>query len=295
MTTVDAVHLEIPLEEARYLDILRRDAWGEVTKAFGVAYQSNVIFEGALPGIPSARIVQHVTGNQDAGVRVCLDASPALLTRPVLAAGRSIARALATRTSDRALMLQRMTVSLHTIEPMADGGLAETMDAPGVEAALAHACSPASPDAWVALERAVRAFGATVAIDLRDAVQAIAPGDLLLVAHGERSESRRALTNRDPSSRLRALVSELQARDVALARPSATDLCAAGLIDRGGACVPAGELGQPLSTARLATMACGAYGYSGIATGATEVSRAATLCRLAAATLVSAFEDPARL
>jgi len=233
-------------------------------------------------------------GNPDAQVRVAIDAVPAALSRPVLAAGRAVARVFAARTSDRASLLERLALLIHLVEPgAASPEVRPQADVGGLEGALSLAHSPAQPAVWEALRAATDEFGPTVAIDLRDGGVAVESHCLALLMH----EPFQTVDHDGPdgpraqpgAAEARAVAAELRRRGLPLFVGAAAERHRAGLsLASPDVLLQGGSADPPVCQATAAAAGSGALGLTALALGTIEARRAMALATVSAAVLVEA-------
>ncbi len=291
MIDTEALHVEIPLDRDRFVDLLEDASWRELAGGAAQAYTSETLYEGEYSGARSARIMRLTTGDPDAEVRIAIDAVPLVLSRPVLALSRSLMRAFGARTGDRARMLARMALLIHMVELGDEGaGLQPLPLKRGLEGALGLAPAPARPEIWSALERSIVEFAPTAALDVRDGGGATDRLGLAVILHDESvaSAGRDGAPGSEPpdTARAAALVADLRSRGF---RPY---IASAGERRRAGLTVVAervlwhpGTASPPLSTAAAAARLRGALGLTAISLGLIEATRAEVLAATTSTTI----------
>lgn len=288
MSVFDIRHFEVPLGQERLVDILRPEGWEAVCRTFGPVYGISVLYEGPLGGHRAARITRLLAGNPDAEVRVLIDAVPAVLSRVVLGAGRAMARTFATRTSDRARMLDEMALLIHLAEPTDSPTVRPLPVLRGIAEALGMIHSPAQPGVWSRLSSSVEDFQPTIALDLRDSGGAVQGADLLLIQHGWARAIDTGSVGRDGVEyRTDILAGELTERGVRLLRPTLNEQHRGGLLaGGGGGTVLTGPNTPPLTQAGAMATQSGAFGVTGLAVGTAEGERAEALTTFSAASIM---------
>lgn len=295
MIDSEALHVELPLDRDRFVDLLEDASWRELAGGAAQAYMSETLYEGEYSGARSARIMRLTTGDPDANVRVAIDAAPLALSRPVLALSRSLMRAFGARTGDRARMLARMALLIHMVE-LGDGdaGLQPLPLKRGLEGALGLAHASARPEIWSALERSIVEFAPTVALDVRDGGGATDRLGLAVILHDESvaSAGRDGAHGSEPpdAARAAALVADLRSRGFRPHIASTSERRRAGLtVVAKRVLRHPGTASPPLSTAAAAASMQGALGVTAISLGLVEAARAEVLAATTGATIAQSL------
>ncbi len=285
------VRIDIPIDAARYQEILQPRLWRETAGALASVYEARVVHEGAVGGFAEGRIVELTAGNLDADVRLAFDAVAGYMSRPILAASRSAVRALGTPTDDRRLLLDRAVVRFYLVEPAWEASeLAPVRPAFGVSGALRLLASPPRPQVWTALRFSIEAFEPSLVLDLRDGGAALPARQLGLLVHasGQRADDAsldegRAPVGLDEGGRIAA---EVRRRGVRLLDPPPGGRRAAGLLRLAPGVLGVAPGGPAdLTLASHAVHAAGAAGLTAVAAGRVEHQRAAALAAAAGAVL----------
>ena len=291
MSVLDIRRLEVPLGEERLVDILQPDAWQAVRRGFEGLYSVSTLYEGPLGGHGAAQITRLLAGNPDAEVRVVIDASPAVMSRVVLGAGRAMARTFATRTNDRARMLHEMSLLIHLAEPADSPSVRPLPPLRNLEEAVGMIHSPALPAAWSRLSSSVEDFRPTMALDLRDSGGAAPGADLLLIQQG-RAWHTNAMprAGQEPEYRAGLLARELTERGLRLRRLSTREQQLTRLMQSGdGVAVSSGPYTPPLTQGAAMASQSAAFGLTGLGLGTVEGDRAEALTTFAAAAIMQAL------
>ena len=293
MTTDEAIQLEIPLDENRFLDVLGEAQWRSVSASLRHSYEVHALYAGTPGGVGHGRILRLTAGNPDAAVRVAVDCVAATMSRVLLAAARAAVRACGARTGERLRMLQGVALLFHFVDLHDELPAIQPVPAArGLEGALSLAQSPGQPTIWSLLEASTEAFQPTVVLDVRDAGGAATNADLALVMYTP-GQADGAATERGTgpgSAEGTALVRELRDRGVVLYAGDARGREHAGLrLDGGALLVQRVPTDPPSTHAAAAASGLGALGFSAIALGDVEPIRAAALDAAIAGTIVQAI------